>query len=658
MTTWSRGFPPPLSALQAPLGRRHDAQARQCGAPAKKGRGVILRKHKNPVRARVALSVLAVGSASCLAGTALACAGRSLLAARHGQGRPPGRGAVLRADGRIRRSAPSRAVRHRLRRTRSWSVGGHSQLGLRLRERPARRSGMPLHAARRIESQSPASRYGTPSVFLRHGRTVDPRVAADGGRLRDRRRAGVRARTRCIRNAGLDRGARRLRDRERGRTHSGRRARRRKARDEVLAQRRRLGYRYLQLLGELSGGSRSGDAHASRSSRLESALTVLRCRRSLPPDTRVSLIWGRGIATASGRATRADQVLDFRTRPDFTVRMECERVNANAPCLPMRPVRIVVLGAGPIGAGAADQGHRRVRPRIRARERRGRAFAAGGGSSASTGHSPSAASSRSRSAMGSGTTPVAPPTTPIAFRSRCRSTSIRRSSSSRELSASSRPRPAACCPSRCGTSSRRSRDARRRCCSRRVCPDRRCGSDRDRDIASWLKRVEAAMAPRGDWAAGRRRRARRAGASSPDRNRSSPNPTRPAISSCPSSGNGQAFEVIGIPLREPGFYVVELASPRLGRRFWARTCRATWRARRSSRTWPCISSGAVNPPASGSPRSIPAGRCARRRSASAAIAPAGHSGRATRTTMGSRRVEHLWRAARKRRAATDGRRSR
>ena len=37
-----------------------------------------------------------------------------------------------------------------------------------------------------------------------------------------------------------------------------------------------------------------------------------------------------------------------------------------------------LLVAGPIRAGAADQGHGRVRPRIRARERRGRAFAAGG----------------------------------------------------------------------------------------------------------------------------------------------------------------------------------------------------------------------------------------------------------------------------------------
>ena len=111
------------------------------------------------------------------------------------------------------------------------------------------------------------------------------------------------------------------------------------ARDEVLAQRRRLGYRYLQLLGDASGRSGGGNAR-EQMERLESGLSVLRCRRSLPSNTKVNLIWGHGIATASGRATRADQVLDFRTRPDFTVRMECERVNANAPCLPMRPVRI------------------------------------------------------------------------------------------------------------------------------------------------------------------------------------------------------------------------------------------------------------------------------------------------------------------------------
>ncbi len=110
-------------------------------------------------------------------------------------------------------------------------------------------------------------------------------------------------------------------------------------REQLLAQRRRLGYQYLQLFGELRTASGDPDARADIA-RLESALTVLRCRRSLPPDTKVSLVWRRGIATAGGRATRTDQILDFRTRPDFTARLECERVNPNAPCLPMRPLRL------------------------------------------------------------------------------------------------------------------------------------------------------------------------------------------------------------------------------------------------------------------------------------------------------------------------------
>src|SRR6185436_505493 len=59
-----------------------------------------------------------------------------------------------------------------------------------------------------------------------------------------------------------------------------------------------------------------------------------------------------------------DQVLDFRTRPDFNVRMECERVNANAPCLPMRPVRIVF--SSPVPAGLAR--------RIKVTDASGRAY--------------------------------------------------------------------------------------------------------------------------------------------------------------------------------------------------------------------------------------------------------------------------------------------
>jgi len=110
-------------------------------------------------------------------------------------------------------------------------------------------------------------------------------------------------------------------------------------RAKVLSERRALGYQYANLYRRLTGDElRDLDEQTAR--RLEAALTVLRCRRPLPADTRVSVLWGKGIATANGIENREDQALAFMTRQDFTVRMECDRVNANASCLPMLPVRV------------------------------------------------------------------------------------------------------------------------------------------------------------------------------------------------------------------------------------------------------------------------------------------------------------------------------
>lgn len=112
------------------------------------------------------------------------------------------------------------------------------------------------------------------------------------------------------------------------------------AREQILAQRAALGYAYYQLLWK--DGRQSAARVRDRSLEAEEAqIAVLRCRRQLPPATRVMLVWGAGIAAPGGVATAADQTLAFRVRPAFTVRVECERANAEAGCLPMLPVRVV-----------------------------------------------------------------------------------------------------------------------------------------------------------------------------------------------------------------------------------------------------------------------------------------------------------------------------
>jgi uncharacterized protein YfaS (alpha-2-macroglobulin family) len=111
------------------------------------------------------------------------------------------------------------------------------------------------------------------------------------------------------------------------------------ARRSVLEQRKALGYDYLQLLWK---DDVTTDVRVrNRSMEQADALVVaVRCQRRLPPATQVRLKWGGGIATASGLATNTEQQLAFRVRPAFTAQVECSRVNARAGCIPLQPIEV------------------------------------------------------------------------------------------------------------------------------------------------------------------------------------------------------------------------------------------------------------------------------------------------------------------------------
>ena len=67
---------------------------------------------------------------------------------------------------------------------------------------------------------------------------------------------------------------------------------------------------------------------------------TLQCARPVAPESRLSLVWGKGIATTTGVASTDDRRLDYVVRPAFTASFTCERVNSRADCLPMRPLRV------------------------------------------------------------------------------------------------------------------------------------------------------------------------------------------------------------------------------------------------------------------------------------------------------------------------------
>lgn len=67
---------------------------------------------------------------------------------------------------------------------------------------------------------------------------------------------------------------------------------------------------------------------------------TIRCRQSFPSKAAVKLIWGAGITSTTGIPSGADQIFDFTVRDQFTISFQCERTNANAPCIPMTPMHL------------------------------------------------------------------------------------------------------------------------------------------------------------------------------------------------------------------------------------------------------------------------------------------------------------------------------
>jgi len=67
---------------------------------------------------------------------------------------------------------------------------------------------------------------------------------------------------------------------------------------------------------------------------------LLACQQRLPAGARMQLVLGAGIATPSGLATREDRRFDYTVREPFTASFSCERERAQAPCTPLRPLTL------------------------------------------------------------------------------------------------------------------------------------------------------------------------------------------------------------------------------------------------------------------------------------------------------------------------------
>jgi uncharacterized protein YfaS (alpha-2-macroglobulin family) len=69
-------------------------------------------------------------------------------------------------------------------------------------------------------------------------------------------------------------------------------------------------------------------------------LVLLRCARRLPAESPVRLVWGQGIESVSGVSTSQDQVLEYSVRPAFAANFSCQRASKDAGCLPFLPMEL------------------------------------------------------------------------------------------------------------------------------------------------------------------------------------------------------------------------------------------------------------------------------------------------------------------------------
>ncbi len=67
---------------------------------------------------------------------------------------------------------------------------------------------------------------------------------------------------------------------------------------------------------------------------------TLACNRRLSSGARVQLVYGKGVATPSGVANTVEKRFEYKVREPFLAEFSCERENAQAACLPIRPLRL------------------------------------------------------------------------------------------------------------------------------------------------------------------------------------------------------------------------------------------------------------------------------------------------------------------------------
>ncbi|MFO7542965.1 MAG: MG2 domain-containing protein [Thiobacillus sp.] len=283
---------------------------------------------------------------------------------------------------------------------------------------------------------------------------------------------------------------------------------------------------------------------------------VLRCKRPLPNEVDVSLVIDPGVEASNGLVSQAMQTFAFKVRPAFRARAVCGKLNARAACNPLAAIRVDFGGA--IRREDARQ--------VRLAGPDGRTWTAKADDDGSdnpwvdnlrfAGPFPEKATLSLSLPAGmrdeDGRTLVNAALFPLAIRTDDFPPLAKFSASFGVLEAAHPVLPVTLRNLETGT------DHRSLAVPGKLAAVREGG---DSMVIGWLTYLESV----------------RYGRDVPNANKKKPPTRQPAGSfsvlakasplaefAVPKPGGAEAFEVIGIPLAGPGFYVVELASPKLG----------------------------------------------------------------------------------------------
>jgi alpha-2-macroglobulin len=76
-------------------------------------------------------------------------------------------------------------------------------------------------------------------------------------------------------------------------------------------------------------------------------LLLIQAKQRFPAKAQVNLIWGIGVSSPTGVATTQDQVIPFKTQVPFAANFHCQRENAQSQCVPVSAMRVSFTSSVP-----------------------------------------------------------------------------------------------------------------------------------------------------------------------------------------------------------------------------------------------------------------------------------------------------------------------